>query len=278
MKINEKIIAEFEQYLKKEEKSRNTIEKYIRDIKTFSMWLGGKELEKQEVLEYKNVLYKEYAVSSVNSVLSSLNTFFVFLNRYELKVKTLKTQKRIFADNEKELTYSEYKKLLLVAKKQKNKRMYYLMQTICATGIRVSEHKYITVEAVKNGRAVVNLKGKQRIIILPKQLCTILIRYIKDNKIKHGSIFITSGGKPMDRTNIWNGMKKLCKIAGVKKDKVFPHNLRHLFARTYYKSEKDIVRLANILGHSNVNTTMIYTMETWENCRKQLQKLNLLLC
>ena len=197
MNIDENIVGNFEEQLIKEEKSKNTIEKYIRDVKAFSTWLGGKKCEKDKVLEYKERLCGEYAISSVNSVLSSLNTFFSFAEMGELKVKTIKIQKKIFADREKELTYSEYKKLLNAAKKQKNKRMYYLMQTICATGIRVSEHKYITVEAVRRGRAVVNLKGKQRIIILPKQLCVILIRYIKENKIKHGSIFVTNSGQSL---------------------------------------------------------------------------------
>lgn len=187
-------------------------------------------------------------------------------------------QKRIFIPKEKELTKSEYERLLAVDKSRKNKRLYMLMQTICSTGIRVSELEFITVEAVKIGRAEINCKGKIRIVILPYQLCRMLKTYIKEENITSGSVFVTKSGKPLDRSNIWSDMKKLCEAAGVSKDKVFTHNLRHLFARTYYSIQKDIVRLADILGHSSVNTTRIYTMESGEVHRKQIQCLGLLRC
>ena len=277
-KITDKIIKKFKEYLIDEEKSKATIEKYIRDLTVFVCWLGGAELNKTMVLGYKEYIISKYAPASVNSILSSLNSFFDFIGEYGLKVKNLKIQKQIFAKNEKELTKAEYDRLLAAAKAEGNQKLNLLMQTICATGIRVSELKYITVEVLKDGRADVNMKGKLRVIIIPKELCKMLKKYAAEQKISSGSIFVTKTGRPLDRTNIWKLMKSLCESANVDKGKVFPHNLRHLFARTFYSIEKDIVRLADILGHSSVNTTRIYTMETWEICRRQVQRLGLLRC
>ena len=277
-KITNKIIKKFKEYLIDEEKSKATIEKYIRDLTVFVCWLGGAELNKTKVLGYKEYIISKYAPASVNSILSSLNSFFDFIGEYGLKVKNLKIQKQIFAKNEKELTKAEYDRLLAAAKAEGNQKLNLLMQTICATGIRVSELKYITVEVLKDGRADVNMKGKLRVIIIPKELCRMLKKYAAEQKISSGSIFVTKTGRPLDRTNIWKLMKSLCESANVDKGKVFPHNLRHLFARTFYSIEKDIVRLADILGHSSVNTTRIYTMETWEICRRQGQRLGLLRC
>ncbi len=277
-KITDKIIKKFEEHLINEEKSKATIEKYIRDLTVFVCWLGGAELNKTMVLGYKEYIISKYAPASVNSILSSLNSFFDFTGEYGLKVKNLKIQKQIFAKNEKELTKAEYDRLLAAAKAEGNQKLNLLMQTICATGIRVSELKYITVEVLKDGRADVNMKGKLRIIIIPKELCKMLKKYAAEQKISSGSIFVTKTSRPLDRTNIWKLMKSLCESANVDKGKVFPHNLRHLFARTFYSIEKDIVRLADILGHSSVNTTRIYTMDTWEICRRQVQRLGLLRC
>lgn len=277
-KITNELIQKFKEYLIDEEKSSSTLEKYIRDITVFMEWCKETELSKSLVLEYKQEIIEKYAPASVNSILSSLNSFFAYNDWYDLRVKALKIQRQIFASKDKELTKAEYERLLVAAKQKKNRRLYYLMQTICATGIRVSELKAITVSAVKSGQATINCKGKMRIVILPKQLCKILKEYIKENNIKSGSVFVSKNGKPLDRSNIWSDMKKLCESAGVSKDKVFPHNLRHLFARTYYSIQKDVVRLADILGHSNVNTTRIYTMETGEIHRQQIQKLGLLRC
>ncbi len=278
MRINEKIILKFKDFLICQEKSDLTIEKYIRDITNFSNWLGKRGVTKKLVLEYKDFLIKNYAPASVNSIISSVNTFFMWKKKYDLKIKALKIQKQIFLKEDKELTKDEYKRLLDTAKSLKNERLYYLMQTICSTGIRVSELKFITVNAVENKRAVINLKGKTRVVIIPDKLCSVLLRYIKKNNIKDGPVFVTKGGKPLNRSNIWADMKKLCESAGVAKEKVFPHNLRHLFARTYYTIEKDIVRLADILGHTSVNTTRIYTMEPGEIHRNQIQRLGLLIC
>lgn len=277
-RITTEIIESYRDYLISEEKSEATMDKYLRDVREFANWLGEREFDKTDVLAYKTNLTERYAPASVNTILSSLNSFFAFNEWYELKVKTLKIQKQIFASDEKELTKAEYERLLKAAKSKKNERLYLLMQTICATGIRVSELRHITVEAVMRGRAEINCKGKRRTVFIPSQLCQILKGYIREQKILSGSIFVSKNGNPLNRSNIWTDMKKLCKSAGVSEKKVFPHNLRHLFARTYYSLQKDIVRLADILGHTSVNTTRIYTMESGEVHRKQIQKLGLLLC
>ena len=275
-KITKELINKFRQYLIEEEKATATVEKYIRDINVFAAWLGEKTLDKETVLTYKESLTKNYAPASVNSVLSSLNSFFAFNEWYNLRVKNLKIQRQIFANKDNELTKDEYKRLLTAAKGKGNEQLYFLMQTICSTGIRVSELCYITVESLKAQKAQINLKGKMRVVILPKDLCRMLMQYSKGQKITSGSVFVTKSGKPLDRSNIWKIMKALCERAGVARAKVFPHNLRHLFARTFYSIQKDIVRLADILDHSSVDTTRIYTMETGETHRRQIQKLGLL--
>jgi len=277
-KITTEIIRSFHDYLINEEKAAATVNKYLHDVGEFQTWLGEQELCKTAVLGYRSYLCERYAPTSVNAALSSLNSFFNFMEWYDLRVKNLKIQKQIFASTDKELPKAEYDRLWQAAKQKKNKRLYLLMQTICSTGIRVSEVRYITIEAVSRGIAEINCKGKRRQVFLPKQLCQILKQYIKEQKIKSGAVFVTKNGNPLDRSNIWSDMKKLCKAANVSEKKVFPHNLRHLFARTYYSLQKDIVRLADILGHSSVNTTRIYTMETGETHRRQIQKLGLLRC
>ena len=275
-KLNNTMIEKYKLYLISEEKGSVTIEKYIRDVTSFLIWLSDRELTKTEVLAYKSLLIEKYAPATVNSVLSSLNSFFTYNQWYDLSVKSLKIQRNIFCKSETELTKAEYERLLAAAKEKKNEKLYLIMQTICATGIRVSELKFITAEAVRNGQALVKLKGKIRIVFLPKELCKILMKYLKNTGKKSGSVFVTRNGKPLDRSVIWKSMKKLCEVAGVAKDKVFPHNLRHLFARTYYTLQKDIVRLADILGHSNINTTRIYTIENGDVHRQQMQKLGLI--
>lgn len=276
--ITNELIQKFKMHLINEEKASATLEKYIRDVVAFMTWLGSRTIEKVIVVEYKQNLIENYAPTSANSMLSSINSFFEYMEWYDCKVKTFKIQKQIFANKDKELSKAEYERLLMVAKSKQNKKLYMLMQTICSTGIRVSELRYISTDAVRKGEAVINCKGKMRVVILPKQLCKILSSYIKEQKISSGSVFVTKNGKPLDRSNIWKLMKDLCESAGVSKNKVFPHNLRHLFARTYYSLEKDVVRLADILGHSSVNTTRIYTMETGEQHRIQIQRLGLLRC
>ena len=277
-KITTEMIEAFGQHLINEERAQATVGKYLHDVGEFRQWLGDREFGKPEVVAYKACLCQRYAPASVNAALSSLNSFFSFMEWYDLRVKNLKIQRQIFASEDRELTKGEYDRLLQAAKQKKNERLYLLMQTICSTGIRVSEVRDITVEAVGRGVAEINCKGKRRQVFLPSQLCRILKRYIRERNIKSGSVFVTRSGNPLDRSNIWSDMKKLCRAANVSEGKVFPHNLRHLFARTYYSLQKDVVRLADILGHSSVNTTRIYTMESGETHRRQIQKLGLLRC
>lgn len=277
VQITIKMIYQYKDYLISEEKSKATVEKYIHDLLVFHEWLGERELTKTELLAYKAILMEKYAPVSVNSAIASLNGFFLYNKWFDLKIKNLKIQRKIFCQSEKELTKAEYERLLKAAKNKKNERIYLVMQTICATGIRVSELKFITVDAVRAGRTVVKLKGKIRTILLPKELCKLLKEYIKEHNIEAGSIFVTRSGRALDRHEIWKSMKNLCESAGVAKEKVFPHNLRHLFARTYYTIQKDIVRLADILGHSSINTTRIYTIENGDIHRQQMQKLGLVM-
>lgn len=277
-RLNEIMIEDFKTYLVSEEKSEATIEKYIRDINIFFSFIKEREFVKTDVIEYKARLAESYAPTSVNSILSSLNALFAFLGWHEMKVKTLKIQRQVFISREKELTKNEYERLLSASKSKGNERLYYLMQAVCSTGIRVSEIRFITVEAIKRECAEVNNKGKMRKVYLPRSLCKVLLDYCRRQKISSGYVFRTKNGNPLDRSNIWSEMKKLCIVAKVSEKKVFPHNLRHLFAKTYYSLQKDIVRLADILGHSNINTTRIYTAESGEVHHRQIQKLGLLRC
>lgn len=266
-------LSGYHSFLKAAEKSELTMEKYLRDVRAFLNWLGAQPLDKDVILQYKRHLTAHYAPASVNSMLSALNTYFEFLQRPDCKVKVLRRQRHIFCDAEKELTRSEYHRLLNAAREKP--RLQLLLQTLCATGIRVSEHRFITVEAAVSGMAEVYSKGKYRTVLLPKKLCTALLRYAKKQGIRTGSLFVTRSGKPLDRSRIWAEMKKLCKAANVLAEKVFPHNLRHLFARTYYAMEKDIVRLADLLGHASINTTRIYTVESGEVHRRQIERMEL---
>ena len=268
----------FKKYLREEEKSENTIEKYLRDVRAFAAYLKSAEITKEAVIAYKNKLLSEnYAVRSVNSMLASLNSLFSFLGWADLKVKSIKIQRQIYCPEEKELTKAEYMRLVNTAKQKGNERLNLILQTICGTGIRVSELQYITLEAVKRGEVVVSLKGKTRSVFIVKELQKKLLRYAAEQKIKNGVIFVTRTGKPISRTNIWREMKGLCEQAGVNPQKVFPHNLRHLFARVFYGIEKDIGKLADILGHSSINTTRIYIISTGDEHRKRMEHMRLIL-
>ena len=276
--ITETTIQEFRAHLKSEEKSKNTVEKYLRDVQAFAAVQNGEPVTKEAVIGYKQKLLENgYAIRSVNSVLASLNSLFVFLGWHDCRVKALKVQRQVFCPEEKELTKVEYECLCRAAQSKHNERLNLILQTICGTGIRVSELPFITVEAVKNGEAVVSLKGKTRTVFLVKSLQKKLLRYIKGRKIQSGAVFITRTGKPMSRTNIWREMKGLCEQAGVNPRKVFPHNLRHLFARVFYGIEKDIAKLADILGHSSINTTRIYIVSTGEEHRRRMERMRLIL-
>ncbi len=271
------IIDNYKSNLVLQEKSVATIKKYIRDIDAFAVYAQHKILTKEIVLSYKNYLQDNYAVRSVNSMLASINSLFAFLGWFDLKVKSLKLQQQVFCTEEKELTKAEYIRLCRAADRLQNKRLNLILQTLCATGIRVSELQYITVEAASRGIAVVNCKAKTRSVFIVKALKQKLLCYAAENGIKSGMIFITRNGNPIDRTNIWREMKALCVEANVNPQKVFPHNLRHLFARVFYRIKKDIAKLADILGHSSINTTRIYIISTGTDHRRQMENMRLII-
>ena len=275
--ITARMIAEFREHLILEERSEITVEKYIRDVKAFSVYTQNTAVTKEIVIAYKKHLQENYAVRSVNSMLASINSLFAFLGWHDLRVKSLKLQQQVFCPEEKELTKAEYARLCRTAERKHNERLNLILQTICGTGIRVSELQFITVEAVKQGEAVVNCKAKTRVIFIVKELRKKLLRYAAEQNIKTGMIFITKAGKPINRTNIWREMKSLCKAANVNPQKVFPHNLRHLFARVFYGIEKDIAKLADILGHSSINTTRIYIISTGTEHRRRMENMHLIL-
>ena len=276
--LTEKSVENFACFLRNEEKSRNTVEKYLRDAKAFFAFLKGEEVTKDAVIAYKQRLLENgYAPRSVNSVLASLNSLFAFLGWHDCRVKALKLQRQIFCPEEKELTKAEYERLCRAAKEKHNERLNLILQTICGTGIRVSELSFITAEAVKSGEATVSLKGKTRTVFLVKPLQKKLLRYLAEQKIQSGPVFVTRTGKPMSRTNIWREMKGICVEAGVNPQKVFPHNLRHLFARVFYGIEKDIAKLADILGHSSIETTRIYIISTGTEHRMRMERMRLIL-
>lgn len=272
-KLTEHITA-FKKHLWEEEKQPATVEKYLRDIRAFCEFIGLTDVTKELVIAYKSELSQKFKPAGVNSRLVAINRYLAFIGLRDCCVKLLKVQRQIFANEDKELTTVEYKRLINAAGKG---RISYILQTICGTGIRVSELKYVTAEAVMQGKAVVNCKGKMRVIFFPKQVRSMLLGYMKKAGLKSGSLFITKSGKPINRTNIWREMKSLCERANVSPSKVFPHNLRHLFARTFYSIEKDVVRLADLLGHSSIETTRIYTVETGNVHRRSLEQVSQLL-
>ena len=276
--ITEKTINVFRNRLTEEEKATATVEKYLRDVAKFREFAGNSEITKDTVIAYKTYLTETaYAPSSINSMLASLHKLFDVLGWTDCKVKTMKVQRQVFCSEEKELTKAEYTRLCRTAERKHNKRLCLILQTICGTGIRVSELPFITVEAVRRGEATVSLKGKTRTVLLVKDLQKKLLRYISGQKIASGAIFVTRTGKPMSRTNIWREMKNLCCEAEVNPEKVFPHNLRHLFARVFYGIEKDIAKLADILGHSSIETTRIYIISSVSEHRKLMETMRLVI-
>ncbi len=272
------IVKNFEAHLKMEEKSQNTIDKYIRDVKAFALYIGDNEISKEISIAYKQQLQiKDYTARSINSIIASINKFFEFIGRHECKLKTIKLQRQIYRPEEKELTRAEYERLVRAAKQKGNERLSLIIQTICSTGIRVGELQFITAEAVNKGEAIVSLKGKTRSVFIVNDLRKKLLLYCKEQGIASGYVFITRTGKPINRTNIWKEMKNLCKEATINPDKVFPHNLRHLFARTFYSIDKDIAKLADILGHSSINTTRIYIITTGNEHRQLMGRMHLII-
>lgn len=263
-------------FLREQERSESTVQKYAHDLNTLAEFLDGRPVAKGLLLEWKEDLVGTYAPASVNTILAAVNRFLTFCGWSELRLRPLKIQKALFLNEEKELTRAEYIRLIRAAERKENERLALVIQTICATGIRVSELRYITVEAVQAGRAEVNNKGKRRTVFLPDKLRRLLKTYLRKQKITAGAVFISRNGRPLNRSNIWRDMKALCESAGVEEGKVFPHNLRHLFARTYYAQERDLSRLADILGHTNITTTRIYTAESGAVHARQIGRLGLI--
>ncbi len=276
-KLSATILAEYDRWLRQEERADATREKYLRSIRAFAAWLGSAAVTKDAVTEWKaHLVQQRQAPSTINTALAALNGLLRFLGWEDCRAKFLKVQRCIFRAPERELAHAEYARLLAAAKNSGDARLALLMESICATGIRVSEVKFLTVEAAQCGRAEVALKGKIRTILLPAKLCRKLLKYAKKQKIARGEIFLTTGGKGMDRRQIWSAMKRLCRKAGVAPSKVFPHNLRHLFATAYYRVYRDIVKLADMLGHSSIETTRIYLVESGAEHQRQLDRLGLI--
>lgn len=267
-------IAAYGRYLRAEERAPATVEKYLRDVERFAAWLDGGAVTKEAVAGWKERLSDRHAPSTVNGALAALNGLFRFLG-WDFRAKFLKVQRRMFRDSSRELTRSDYDALIATARERGQDRLALLMEAICATGVRVSEVKYLTVEAAHRGRAEISMKGKIRTIILPAKLCRKLLKYARKNKTVSGEIFLTRNGKPMSRRQIWAEMKRLCAYAGVEPSKVFPHNLRHLFATAFYRACKDIARLADVLGHSSIETTRIYLLTSGAEHQRQLDRLGL---
>ena len=273
----EKKLFEYLDYLEQEEKSKKTILKYKADVKKFLNHKGEKHMDKRAVISWKESIMKEYAPTSVNSMLVAVNGFLEWQELYKEKVKLLKVQREIYTRPEKELTQREYARLVRTAYERGNNKLGLIIQTICGTGIRVSELKYITVSGVKTGRVNATAKGKSRTVFIPKGLMVKLAAYCKEKNIESGMVFLSRTGREINRTYIWRMMKGLCEEAKVEKEKAYPHNLRHLFARSYYKLDKDISRLADLLGHSSINTTRIYTIESGKEHIKLLEKMELII-
>ena len=270
-------LISFKHQLRSEEREQSTIEKYIREVRLFQAWLAGRVVTAEIVASWKGYLRTEgYKSDTINSKLSALNKFFKFMDWQELRIKYLKIQRKLFRGTEKELTKDEYLRLLETANHSNKARLALLIETICATGIRVSEVRYITAEAIQAGRADIAMKGKIRTILLPGKLCRKLQKYAKKQKITSGEIFLTRSGKGISRRQIWAEMKALCKKASVAPSKVFPHNLRHLFARTFYRACRDVAKLADVLGHSSIETTRIYLISTGIEHARQLESLGLI--
>ena len=276
MQLTQREFDQFEDYLRHDEREESTIEAYLRSLTRFAEWVDGRAVTKELAMEWKAALAESgYRPISVNAMLAAVNKFFTCMGREDCKVKYLKLQRQMFRKSEKDLSKEEYQRLVQAAHEKGDLRMELILETICATGIRVGELKYITVEAVRAGVAEIALKGKIRTILLPHRLCRKLQKYAKQQKIASGKIFLTQDGLPVSRQSIWTRMKALCEAAGVERSKVFPHNLRSLFARSFYGSCHDVVRLADVLGHSSIETTRIYLMSTGKEYLRQLDKLGL---
>ncbi len=276
-KIQERHIRRFEERLRQEEKSKNTMQKYRHDLLQFVSFLRGRTVEKTIVLDYKEFLGQKYELAGANSMIAAVNRFLRFMSWEDCCIKPFKIQKKTFCSEERELTKEEYIRLVKTAEQTGKKQLSLILQTVCGTGIRIGELQYITVEAAQKGEAVVSCKNKSRTVFIVRDLRKRLLQYCKQRGIVKGSVFVTKTGNPVNRCNVWREMKGLCEQSHVPKTKVFPHNLRHLFARIFYTMEKDVLKLADILGHSNINTTRIYTVTTGAEHRRKMEQMHLII-
>ncbi len=275
--LTEDLLLQYQKHLYEEERATATIKKYICDLKKLKEYASGREITKELMVRYKEELRKKYKVTSINSFLVAANRFFEYAGWYGLRIKTYRIQKEIFVPENRDLSKAEYKRLVRLALRKGKKRLAMMLQTICATGIRISELASFTAESIRDGIVEIYCKGKQRVVLLPKKLQKKLLQYIRENKIVTGMVFCTSSGKAVDRSNIWKEMKILSGEAGIALEKTYPHNLRHLFAKEFYKAGKDIAKLADVLGHSSIETTRIYMKTTVEEHRKQLDRMELVM-
>ena len=275
--VTTKQIAGFAAHLRQAERSPGTVENYLRHVRAFAAWLEGRPVTREAAADWKAYLVSQgYRPNTINAMLVGLNRFFQFMGWEECRVKTLRLQRQLFREDSRELSHAEYHRLTAAAHALGRERLALLMEAICATGIRVSEVRYLTVEAAERGRAEIALKGKIRTILIPGKLRKKLLKYARKNKTASGEIFLTRNGKGMSRKQIWAEMKAICQAAGVAPSKVFPHNLRHLFARTFYKVCRDVAKLADVLGHSSIETTRIYLISTGAEHARELEKLGLI--
>lgn len=273
--LSDKLLKMYIQYLREQERSESTIKSYQRELMSLQLFLDCQPVTKDKLLSYKTMLTSHYAPTTCNVSIAALNSYLKYIGRPDLMLNPLKIQRQIYEPADKELTRREYDKLIRAANINGQEKLSLIIQTICSTGIRISELQYISVESLKEGKTLVTNKGKSRIVFIPAQLQRVLKKYVINSNISSGPIFATRSGKPIDRSNIWASMKKLCNIAGVNPQEVYPHNLRHLFARTYYNQYHDLSRLSDLLGHTSINTTKIYTMETGAVHAKQIAALDL---
>ncbi len=273
--LSGKLLKMYIQYLREQERSESTIKSYQRELMSLQLYLDERPITKDILLAYKTMLTSQYSPSTCNVTISALNSYLKYMGRPDLMLNPLKIQRQIYEPADKELTRREYDKLIRAANINGQEKLSLIIQTICSTGIRISELQYISVESLKEGKTLVTNKGKSRVVFIPTQLQRVLKKYVINSNISSGPIFATRSGKPIDRSNIWASMKKLCNIAGVNPQKVYPHNLRHLFARTYYNQYHDLSRLSDLLGHTSINTTKIYTMETGAVHARQIAALGL---
>lgn len=273
--LSDKLLKMYIQYLREQERSKSTIKSYQRELMSLQLFLDCQPVTKDKLLSYKTMLTSHYAPTTCNVSIAALNSYLKYIGRPDLMLNPLKIQRQIYEPADKELTRREYDKLIRAANINGQEKLSLIIQTICSTGIRISELQYISVESLKEGKTLVTNKGKSRVVFIPTQLQRVLKKYVINSNISSGPIFATRSGKPIDRSNIWTSMKKLCHIAGVNPQKVYPHNLRHLFARTYYNQYHDLSRLSDLLGHTSINTTKIYTMETGAVHAKQIAALDL---